>query len=77
MGLDEATHLVVAPDGDIVVGGPFYDTFRWGADALTALDGPDVFVLRLDADGTPRWARRLAPMTSGRPRHAKFHLVHP
>lgn len=59
-GLDEATHLVVAPDGDLVVGGDYYDGFAWGGDRVDVNRSPDVFVTRIAPDGAPRWMRRLS-----------------
>jgi hypothetical protein len=50
-----ATSVVVAPDGATYFAGDFSGTFDLGSGALTATDGSDSFVARVEADGVLGW----------------------
>ena len=54
-----STALAVGADGSVVLAGYFSGTVNFGGGpALTSAGATDVFVVKLDPDGTPVWARR-------------------
>jgi hypothetical protein len=44
-------------DGDIYVGGNFYGAVAFGAFALQSMADNDIFIVKLDPNGTPLWAK--------------------
>lgn len=54
----QATALRAQRDGALTLGGHFSGSLQTGAAALGPTLAQDVFVLRLDPDGTTRWAQR-------------------
>lgn len=58
-GPDQGSGVAVTPAGEVLVAGEFLGTMDVGGTALSA-DGssPDIFVIRLGADGTVAWAKR-------------------
>ncbi|MFO0624551.1 MAG: hypothetical protein U0325_02965 [Polyangiales bacterium] len=54
----QATALRVQRDGGLTLGGHFSGSLQTGAAALGPTLAQDIFVLRLDADGSTRWAQR-------------------
>jgi len=54
-----ATALVVdESDGGVVVGGSMAGVIQVGGETLTGAGGADVFLIKLDAQGTPVWSQR-------------------
>ena len=59
VGTNRPMHVAAAPGGDIVVAGTFSGTITFGAITLTSAgSAQEVFVAKLDASGTVRWAVR-------------------
>ena len=54
---DESVGLASDAAGDVFVTGAFASTLRLGTRMLTATNGYDGFVVELDPQGTPRWAK--------------------
>jgi hypothetical protein len=49
--------VAAGPDGSVFLGGHFYGAIALGDDAIVSEDGVDIFLARLDGDGTPIWTR--------------------
>lgn len=58
-----AEGAALTPEGELVVAGDFVGTAGLSAALLRSAGGRDVFVLRVGADGAPRWSRRLGGAT--------------
>jgi|GEM_PF-961717 len=56
---DEVRAVMPAPDGTVGVAGSFRNTITIGTNTLSTAGGIDGFVAKLDAAGTPLWARKL------------------
>lgn len=65
-GQDEATALRIAPDLSVVVVGSFEETLRVEAMQIRSVGDDDAFLLRLDAEGNPRWLRSHGGVASDR-----------
>ena len=58
-GSDEGNGISALPDGSSIVTGYFYDTATFGSTTLTSsAGGTDVFVAKMNADGTWAWATK-------------------
>ncbi|EWM20839.1 secreted protein [Nannochloropsis gaditana] len=58
-GVDGAggTAIAVNASGGACITGYFYGTMTVGSANLTAVGGPDIFMIKLDLDGNPVWAQ--------------------
>jgi len=56
-GYDAGLGVTVDPNGDVAATGTYQGTVDFGDGPVTSLGGDDVFVVGLDAKGTPRWSR--------------------
>ncbi len=50
--------IVAGPDGSFWLTGGFYDTVRFGTNALSSLGQNDIFIAAFDRQGNVRWAKR-------------------
>ncbi|HPM79458.1 MAG TPA: hypothetical protein PLF81_02100 [Candidatus Anammoximicrobium sp.] len=57
-GNDHASHIAVSTGGDVYVTGSFRETAVFGSTQLTSAGGDDIFVTKLDTDGSFQWALR-------------------
>lgn len=57
-GLDFGEAITTQRDGSSVVIGEFQGTARFGETTLTSAGNPDVFIAKLNADGSYAWAKR-------------------
>ncbi|WP_437954646.1 hypothetical protein WME76_24075 [Sorangium sp. So ce119] len=57
-GPDIGFGIATDASGDVIVTGSFWNTVDFGAGPLVSAGGPDIFVLRLDANGTTLWSQR-------------------
>jgi hypothetical protein len=55
---ERPSSVAVAPDGSILVTGPFSNTTNFGTFALTAAGGTDMFLVKYSVTGQVLWARR-------------------
>jgi hypothetical protein len=49
------THVGFDPAGNLVIAGPFTDTYDFGVGSVATAGGFDVFVIALDPSGAPLW----------------------
>ncbi len=54
---ERLTSLVVDPSGNIYLGGIFLGPVDFGGGALQSAGGSDIFVVKLDPNGTLQWAK--------------------
>ncbi|WP_437499024.1 hypothetical protein [Sorangium sp. So ce1099] len=57
-GTDMGVGIATDASGDVLVTGTFWNTVDFGAGPLVSAGKADVFVLRLDANGTTLWSQR-------------------
>ncbi len=57
-GRDEGTGVSALPDGSAIVTGWFNGTAAFGSTTLMSSGGYEVFIAKVNADGTYAWARR-------------------
>jgi Beta-propeller repeat len=57
-GVDQSHAIAKDTTGNVYVAGGFQGTVDFGAGPLTSAGGTDIFLLKLDANGTPLWSRR-------------------
>lgn len=51
--------IAVDPFGRVAIGGAFSGTMAFGTTSITSAGGSDNYVVKLQADGTPIWVRRV------------------
>lgn len=60
---DGARDVAIAPDGDLIIGGYFWETVDFdptsGVDYITSAGYSDGFIMRLGPDGSYRWTTRI------------------
>lgn len=63
-GTDRAEVVAIDASGSIMLAGGFEETIDFGGDPLVSAGNEDVFVTRLEADGTLMWDRRFGSASS-------------
>ncbi len=58
-GIDDGTALAADVNGDVVVGGLFYQTSNFGGASLTSAGGADVFLAKFSSSGAHVWSKRM------------------
>ncbi|XXX75186.1 SBBP repeat-containing protein [Sorangium sp. So ce134] len=58
-GAETLNGFAVTPEGKLVIGGTFYGSFTFGSATLTSVNALDSFLVTLDRDGAPGWARQI------------------
>jgi beta-propeller repeat-containing protein len=58
-GIDDGTALAVDVNGNVVVGGIFYQTSNFGGTSLTSAGGADVFLAKYSSSGAHTWSKRM------------------
>jgi beta-propeller repeat-containing protein len=62
-GTDEGTALAADVNGNVIVGGSFYQTSDFGGGPLTSAGGQDVFLAKYSSAGVHTWSRRIGGTT--------------
>ncbi|WP_437687735.1 hypothetical protein [Sorangium sp. So ce176] len=58
-GAETLNGLALTPTDGVVLGGTFYGSFMFGGATLSSTNALDSFVVTLDKDGNPGWARQI------------------